>query len=153
MDKEELFKEYARTYKDYLWGKCSFDDAYKIIEKINSAALEEASDESDIGVIIRANNIRIKEIEKEVKAEYDEMAGPIVAELLDFLQFRGMVRSVQYKKRAEELKKKLQECDGNFIIRERALAEFFATKIGSRYDDFKKMKLMLRLGALDTKNL
>ena len=73
MDKEELFKEYARTYKDYLWGKCSFDDAYKIIEKINSTALEEASDESDVGVIVRANNIRIEEIEKEVKAEYDEI--------------------------------------------------------------------------------
>ena len=109
MDKEELFKEYTRTYKDYLWGKCSFDDAYKIIEKINSIALEEVSDESDAGVLVRATNTRIEEIEKEVKVEYDEMAKPIIAELLDFLQFRGMIRSVQYKKKAEELKKKLQE--------------------------------------------
>lgn len=153
MNKEKLFKEYAVVYKDYLCGKCSFDDTNKIVENIQNIVLKEAKDENDIRPIIRANNSRIQKIEKEVRAEYDKITEPIEAELLDFLQFKGLVRSAGYRKRAEELKKKLQEYDGIFSIRKGALIKFFSTKIGSRYNELNKMDLILRLGALDTKNL
>ena len=153
MDKEELFKEYTVAYRDYLYGECSFDDIYSIIEKIEATIKNEAKSAEDIEGIVRANETRISKIQEEVRAEYDKITEPIVEELLDFLQFQGLVKSTQYEERAEELKKKLQKYDRSFRIRERALMQFFLTKIGSRYDDYKKMKLLLRLGALDIRNL
>lgn len=153
MKKEKLYKEYAATYKDYLCGKCSFDDTNKIVEDIQNIVLKEAKDEDEIRPLIRTNNSRIQEIEEEVRAEYTKLVEPIEAELLDFLQFKGMIKGPSYRKRAKELKKKLQEYDGIFLIRKGALIEFFSTKMGSRYNELDKMDLMLRLGALDTKNL
>lgn len=153
MNKEKLFKEYAAAYKDYLCGKRSFDNTNKIVEDIQSTVVEEAQDENDIRPIVKANSIRIKEIEEEVRAEYTKLVEPIEAELLDFLQFKGMIKGPSYRKRAKELKKKLQEYDGIFLIRKGALIKFFSTKMGSRYNELDKMNLMLRLGALDTKNL
>lgn len=154
MDKEKLFQEYAITYMDYLKGSSSRHDTYRIIEKINSAISEEANNEEEIEGIVKANNKRIDEIQDVVRTKYnEEIARPLTKELLDLLQFEGMVRDVQFKKRAEELKEKLQKYDGLFIIRERALDKFFTTKIGSRYDEYDKLGLILRVGGLDTKNL
>ena len=153
MKKEKLYEEYAIAYKNYLCGKCSFDDTNKIAEDIQSTIVEEVQDENDIRLIVRANNSRIQKIEEEVKAEYTKLVEPIEVELLDFLQFKGMVKGPSYRKRAEELKKKLQEYDGIFLIRKGALIKFFSTKMGSRYNELDKMNLMLHLGALDTKNL
>ena len=153
MDKEKLFEEYADAYKDYLYGKCSSHDTYIIIEKIEATIKDEAKNEEDIKSIVRANEARISKIEEEAKAEYNKVVEPIVEELLDFLQFRGLVKSIQYEKEAEELKKKLQEYDKLFQIREKALMKFYCTKIGSHYNEYRKMKLLLRLGALDMKNI
>ena len=153
MDKEKLFEEYTVAYKDYLCGKCSFYDINKIVEDMKSTIIEEANDVDEIEVIVKANNSRIRKIEEEVRADYNKITEPIVEELLDLLQFQGMVKGPSYRKRAEELKKKLQEYDGIFLIRKRVLIKFFSTKMGSRYNELDKMDLILRLGALDTKNL
>lgn len=154
MDKEKLFKEYAAVYKNYLYGKCSYDDTYAIIEQIDCAVFKEASKIEGIKDIVSANNIKIDKIQEEVKNEYENnIVKPTVEELLDFLQFEGLVTSSQYIKKAQELKEKLQKYDGLFIIRERALMKFFSTKIGSKYSDYDKMRLTLRLGALETRNL
>ena len=153
MNKEKLFEEYAMTYKDYLYGKCSYHDTCTIIEKIEATIKDEAENEKDVRSIVKANEARISKIEEEAKAEYNKVAEPIIEELLEFLQFRGLVKSLQYEKKAEELKEKLQEYDKLFQIREKALMKFYVTKIGSQYNDYRKMKLLLRLGALDMKNI
>ena len=156
MNKEDLFKEYEIKYQEYLYGDCSYDDTSNVVEKIHSLVHEEIKDSDEIRSIIKANNQRIEEIEKEVDSQYErDIIEPLTEELLEFLQFEGLVKSVQYKKRAEELKEKLQKYDGVFKIRQRALRKFFCTKIGSRYnsDERSKIELILKLGALDTKNL
>lgn len=155
MNKEKLFEKYRKMYKNYLYGKCCYDDVFKILEKINSNVCKEADSVDDIRSIVRYNTSRANDIEKEIKEEYEkEVVEPLVEELLDFLQFEGMVKSVQYKKRAEELKKKLKRCDGVYIVRLRALLKFFnSSKIGTKYDDYRKIELILKLGALDTRDL
>ena len=154
MNKEKLFRELALTYKNYLCGSSTYNDVYEVIEKINSTIHSEAENVEDIEIFVKDNNKRIDDIMREVRADYNKnIANPLVEELLDFLQFEGLVKSIQYKKRAEELKEKLQECDGVFWVRERALMQFFETKLGSKYNEKSKIKLALMLGALDTKNL
>ena len=156
MNKEDLFREYKIKYQEYLYGNCSYDDTNSIVEKIHSLVHEEIEDADEIRSIIKANNQRIEEIEREVDAEYERgIVEPLTEELLKFLQFEGLVKSVQYKKRAEELKEKLQKYDGVFKIRQGALRKFFYTKIGEKYnsDERSKIELILKLGALDTKNL
>ena len=154
MSKEELFKEYAAKYQDYLYGKCCYEDVFKILEKINSNAHKEANSIDNRKDIVHSNTSRANSIEKEVKEEYEKnIVAPLSEELLDFLQFEGLVKSTQWMKRAEELKEKLQKYDGIFMVRKRALREFYRTKIGSRYDERMKTELALKLGALDTKNL
>ena len=154
MNKEELFRELSLTYKNYLCGSSTYNDVYEVIEKINSSIHSEVKDLEDIETFVKDNNKRIDDIMREVRADYNKnIANPLVEELLDFLQFEGLVKSTQYKKRAEELKEKLQERDGLFWVRERALMKFFETKLGSRYNEESKIKLALMLGALDTKNL
>lgn len=154
MNKEELFRELSLTYKNYLCGSSTYNDVYEVIEKINSTVHSEVKDLEDIETFVKDNNKRIDDTMREVRVDYNKnIVNPLVEELLDFLQFEGLVKSTQYKKRAEELKEKLQECDGIFWVRERALMQFFETKIGSKYDEKSKIKLALMLGALDTKNL
>ena len=156
MDKEELFQEYANKYKDYLYGNCSYDDVYAVLEEINSLerTIAELNNSVSIKWIIEANIERVNEIEKEIKEKYrKEIVIPLSKELLDFLQFEGLAKGKQYKKRAEELKEKLQRYDGLFMVRKRALEEFYHTKIGSKYDEDMRIELALKLGALDTKNL
>ena len=156
MNKEELFQEYANKYKDYLYGNCSYDDVYAVLEEINSLerTIAELNNSVSIKWIIEANIERVNEIEKEIKEKYrKEIVIPLSKELLDFLQFEGLTKGKQYKKRAEELKEKLQKYDGLFMVRKKALEEFYHTKIGSRYDEDMRIELALKLGALDTKNL
>lgn len=155
MNKEKLFEKYRKMYKNYLYGKCCYDDVFKILDKINSNTSKEADSVNDIKSIVHSNTLRVNNIEEEVKEEYEkEVVNPLMEELLDFLQFKGMIKSVQYKKRAEDLKKKLKKCDGVYAIRLRALLKFFnSSKIGTKYDDYRKINLILRLGALDTRDL
>lgn len=155
MNKEKLFEKYRKTYKNYLYGKCCYDDVFKILDKINSNTCKEAGSANDIKSIVHCNTSRVNDIEEEVKEEYEkEVVNPLMEELLDFLQFEGMIKSVQYKKRAEGLKKKLKKYDGVYTVRLRALLKFFnSSKIGIKYDDYRKIDLILRLGALDTRDL
>lgn len=154
MNKEELFKEYSNTYRNYLYGACTIYDIDEAINKITSTVHDEAQSLEEVEDIVRADLKRIKEIDKQVDKEYTkEIAEPLIGELLDLLQFEGMVKSSEYKKRAEKLKEKLSKYDGLFYIRQTALRRFFQTKIGSKYDERRKIELILYVGALDTKNL
>ena len=154
MNKEEFFKEYATTYKNYLEGTVPFEEVYNLENKINSTVIEEASSVEEIKGIVRSNLAKIKEIENEVKEKYDKEIGePLVQELLDLLQFSGLVKSTEYKKKALELKEKLEKYDSLLEIRERALHKFFGTKRGSRYNEFEKIRIALKVGALFTRNL
>lgn len=154
MIKEELFNEFAIKYQDYLYGRASWGDVYKIEEAINSLVYNEVTSVEEIEGIVKENLAKINKIEEEVKAIYDrEIADSLADELVDLLKFRGVLKSAQYKKRAEELKEKLQKYDGLSLIRERALQKFFLTQESSKYNEQDKIRLILRLGALDTKNL
>ena len=154
MNKEELLKELKRKYKGYLRGKFTFAAVYDIEQKLHALAAEETNT-GDISVDIKDIMAEINEIEDEIREEYDkDVLKPLEQDLLELLQFEGMVKSVQYKKRAEELKEKLRKYDSLFKAREEALDTFFRhTKIGSRYDDRRKVELTLKLGALDTSDL
>ena len=154
IDKEALFKEYEAKYKGYLYGENSFWDANNILDKINDNIHNEISSVDEIRDIVRSNTKRADEIDSRVKKEYEkEVVEPLTKELLDLLQFEGLYKGKEYKKRAEALKEKLAKCDGIFMVRERALKEFFKSKVGSWYDDRRKIELILRVGALDTKNI
>ena len=152
--KESLFKKYASIYRGYLYGSKSNYDIDEITEKIISTVHDEVNSVEEVEPVVRGSLRRIKEIEEEVKAKYEkEIVEPLTAELLDFLQFKGLVKGTQYKERAEELKKKLKKYDGVFTIRHRALMRFFNSKMGSKYGMVERVFIVLALGALDTKNI
>ena len=154
VNKETLFKEYEVKYRGYLYGDNSFWDANDILDRINDNIHNEVSSVDEIRDIVRSNTKRANEIDDQVKKEYEkEIVEPLTEELLDLLQFEGLYKGKEYKKRAEDLKEKLAKCDGIFMVRERALMKFFQTKIGSRYDERQKIELILRVGSLDTKNI
>ena len=157
MNKERLFKKYEKKYKDYLYGDCSYEDVFNILDKINSTKsifydVKKSGD--SIENIVHYNTTRANKIEEKVREKYEtEIVKPLTEELLDLLQFKGLVKGAQYKKKAEELKKKLKKYDGVFTIRHRALMRFFNSKMGSKYGMVERLFIVLALGALDTKNI
>ena len=157
MNKEKAFKKYRRKYKDYLYGKCSYDDVFNILDKINSekSISKDVKESRDtVENIVHYNTSRVNEIEKEVEEEYEnEVVEPLTMELLDLLQFKGLVKGPQYKKKAEELRKKLKKSDGVFMVRHRALMRFFNSEVGSKYSIVEQLFIALILGALDTRNI
>ena len=157
MDTMSLFKKYRVKYRDYLYGRCSYGDVFAILDKIDSSKnilREKKETGREIKDIVHSHTLMANKIEEEVKAEYEkEIVEPLAAELLDFLQFKGLVKGTQYRKRAEELKKKLKKYDGVFRIRHKALMNFFHSKIGSKYNMVERVFIVLALGALDTKNI
>lgn len=157
MNTMSLFKKYRVKYKDYLYGRCSYGDVFAIMDKIDSSKnilREKKETGREIKDIVHSHTLMANKIEAEVKAKYEkEIVEPLSAELLDFLQFKGLVKGTQYKKRAEELKKKLKKYDGVFTIRHRALMRFFNSKMGSKYGMVERVFIVLALGALDTKNI
>ena len=140
MDRKKLLKEYAIKYEEYLYGKCSWHDVFALIEQEEDLLWD--SDEE------------IAKVREEVVKKYRrEVTEPLFEELLEFLQFKGLVKGPEYERRAKELAEKLKNCDGHFYAREEAMDVFFKhTKIGSRYDEDRKLALALRLGALDFEN-
>ena len=134
---QERVREYRERYKKYLRGQVKWHDLYSIVENAT---------EEDIALF---ESIR----EEEFSSYYQEIVIPLREELLELLQFEGMVKGSKYKKKAQELKKKLENNDGLFTIRKSALEEFFKTKIGSNYSTDRKIELTLRLGSLDVSDL
>ena len=148
MDREELFKELKKKYKDYLYGKSSFSAVYKIEKQLQSPLTQDVESE------VRGVLAQIEEIEHEIQEKYDkEIVEPLAKELLELLRFKGLVKGPDYYKRALELKEKLEKYDKNLKIRKRAVYDFLTSK---GIDSFKAIKiadLLLELGALYTGSL
>ena len=157
MNTKALFKKYRVKYKDYLYGKCSYWDVFAIMDKIDSSKnilREKKETGREIKDIVHSHTLTANKIEEEVREKYEtEIVKPLTEELLDLLQFKGLVKGTQYRKKAEEIKKKLKKYDGVFTIRHRALMRFFNSKMGSKYGMVERLFIVLALGALDTKNI
>lgn len=135
MTENNKLKEYEEFYREFLYGRRrSTSKMRKIEDCLTSAEAEE---------------IRFKVIKK----YREEIVTPLKDELLSLLQFEGLVKGSQFKKRAEELKAKFKKNDKDYWIREQALEEFFKTKRGSKYSESDRLTIALKLGALDTRNL
>lgn len=152
--KESLFKKYTSIYRGYLYGSKSNYNIDEITERIIETVHNEVSSVEEVEPVVRASLKRIKDIEEKVREKYEtEIVKPLTEELLDLLQFKGLVKGTQYRKKAEEIKKKLKKYDGVFTIRHRALMRFFNSKMGSKYRMIERLFIVLALGALDTKNI
>lgn len=134
MNKEEALEEYAEELKKFLYGENE----------------ENKSREIRLALFSEDRYEEVKSIKDKVYGDYyKEVVNPLADKLVDLLSFEGMVKGEQFKKRALELKEELGKKDRMYVIRERALSDFFRTKVGSHYDEDRKLALALRLGALD----
>lgn len=134
MNKEEALKEYAEELKKFLYGESAEDKS----REIRLTLFKEDYYEEVKNIIDKVFNDYFKEV-----------VNPLADKLVNLLSFGGMVKGECFKKRALELKEELEKKDRMYIIRERALSDFFRTKTGSHYDEDRKLALALRLGALD----
>ena len=134
MNKEEALKEYAEELKKFLYGESEEDKSREIrLALFSEDYYEEVKNIND----------------KVYEGYFKEVVSPLADKLVDLLSFEGMVKGEQFKKKALELKEELEKKDRRYIIREMALSDFFRTKVGSHYDEDRKLALALRLGALD----
>ena len=134
MNKEKASKEYAEELKKFLYGESEEDKSREIrLALFSEDCYEEVKNIND----------------KVYEGYFKEVVNPLADKLVDLLSFEGMVKGEQFKKKALELKEELEKKDRRYIIREMALSYFFRTKVGSHYDEDRKLALALRLGALD----